>query len=59
MELADLFLFMLENSKIVPSIGKLGLILDNLSFEVVNHPSAHGQMRGSDDIAQKIAAGMN
>ena len=59
MELANLFIFMFENSKIVPSICKLGLILVDFSFEVINHPSAYGKMRGPDDIAQEIAAVMN
>ena len=59
MELAHLFLFMFENDSIVPSAGKSRLILDDLALEVIDHPVANSKMRGTDDIAQEIAAIVN
>ncbi|HHT9146746.1 MAG TPA: hypothetical protein ACFYD4_13910 [Candidatus Wunengus sp. YC61] len=59
MELVNLVLIMFENDKIVPSVGKSGLILDDLSFEVIDHPFADQKMRGPDDIAQETAAIVN
>ncbi len=56
MEAVNLFLFMGKNHSIVTAVGKSGLILDDLGFEIIDHPVAHGKMCRPDNIAQKIAA---
>ena len=41
MEIVELFLFVFVNDRIIPAVGKTGLILNNLALEVIDHPVAN------------------